>query len=1615
MKNISHVLHGLLLASLFICFAARGQVRITEFMASNTDTLADQDGDFSDWIEIQNTSGTSVNLYNWALTDSSGNLAKWLFPATNIAPGGFMVIFASGKDRRIPGQELHTNFKLSADGEYLALVRPDLTLATEFSPEFPRQFPDVSYGSENRIGTTTLVTSNAAIRFLIPANASVDGVWEQTNFDDSAWPAGVNGVGYETGIADPQEESFATKLLATQPVAYWRLNETTGPAAANLGSDGVSDEGGYQGGIVLGDAGPRSPQFSTFEATNNAPTFDGTSAWINGPYELVNDLPAFTISGWINPATAQSSRAGLFGQNDTMEFGFDTPSTIEIWTPAGSVTASYPFPNQEWHYVTAVGGDGQLALYLDGILAGRTAVSAANFGESEYNFNIGGGIFDPTGNYFTGQIDEVAVWYRALTTNEISSLLATNSGQVSYTNYLNTDVQTQMYGSNSSAYVRFPFSVADPSAFDTLALLVRYDDGFVAYLNGQQIASANAPASPAWNSAATQRHLDTQAVQWQEFDVSAAQAYLQAGNNVLAIQALNIAPTNTDFLMQAQLLTVTASNSENNVYRYFSAPTPGGPNGTGTNDLGPVLSGAGHTPNVPQATDSLTVTARVAQAFAPIANVTLHYRVMFNAEASVPMNDAGTNGDATANNGIWTGRIPAGVASAGQLIRYYVVATDSAGNVSRWPIFPDPLESQQYYGTVVDDPSLQSQLPVAGLFIQNPAAADNRTGTRASLFYLNELYDNLNIYVHGQSSANWPKKSHNLDFPKDHQFLYQPNGIREKKVIFMSNYGDKSRMHTTLTYAIAAQSGGAALFSFPIRIQLNGSFWGVEDLVEHGDDLWLDRIGRDGNGALYKMYNSLNSVSGNEKKTREWDSTYDLMLLIANLEEFLGLTNRVQYACDNLDLPQATSYFADMAIASSQDLGAKNYYLYRDSDGTGEWAIFPWDVDLTWGRNWIDGQGYFTDTLYTNNALNFYNAAQQNKVANRLFDLFFAASDFRQMYLRRLRTLMDTLLLPPGAPTNALVIEPLIRQCESRMNPPDITPSDTALDYTAWGPQWGNTSLSQFPGDAERIISTYLPGRRNFLYSSNAALNGDFIPAAQPTNTVVLIGSWDYSPASGNQNEQYLELHNTNSYAVDVSGWRLIGGIEITLRPGTVIPAGKSLYLAANVKAFRARVASPHSKQGLFVQGPFGGFLNTQGNTPLILENDQGAPVSRNSFAGNSSAAAFVAGNLAVLRVGDGVQTPGSRGNSVFIDQFNPAGTLVGSLPMPDNAANALIVSGSASSEGALTRSADGRLLEFAGYQIALTNAALLGSSLANANAINAPRALGIVDLAGTFALAGVTTNQYGGNNIRSGTTDGRGNYWGAGATSGTFYFGSGPTNSVQTNVVNTVVIQDLGGNLYFCTSKSTPGIWKIPGAPAVYTTPAVFLPTGAGSSPYAFALSPGLTTAYIADDTLTGKGGVQRWDYNGSAWSMSYAFAGITNVGARGLAVNFNGANPVIYATTAEAAANRLVAITDTGAASTATTLATAGVNQLFRGVCLAPDSGFLPQFFKAAAATNGFALSWTALLNRNYTVQYNNDLSTTNWLTLTNLTVPAPVMTVIDPRTATSSNRFYRVILNP
>ena len=138
---------ALLLGLWTLAWPVFAEPRINEFLAVNNRGLADGDGEATDWIEIYNPGAKAVSLGGWSLTDDAESPDKWPFPNLTLGPRKYLVVFASGKDRTA-GNELHTNFKLNGDGEYLALVQLDAsTVATEFTPEYPDQRENISYGA----------------------------------------------------------------------------------------------------------------------------------------------------------------------------------------------------------------------------------------------------------------------------------------------------------------------------------------------------------------------------------------------------------------------------------------------------------------------------------------------------------------------------------------------------------------------------------------------------------------------------------------------------------------------------------------------------------------------------------------------------------------------------------------------------------------------------------------------------------------------------------------------------------------------------------------------------------------------------------------------------------------------------------------------------------------------------------------------------------------------------------------------------------------------------------------------------------------------------------------------------------------------------------------------------------------------------------------------------------------------------------------------------------------------------------------------------------------------------------------------------------------------------
>ena len=123
-----------------------------------------------------------------------------------------------------------------------------------------------------------------------------------------------------------------------------------------------------------------------------------------------------------------------------------------------------------------------------------------------------------------------------------------------YQNMISLDVEDLMYGGNNSCYIRIPFNVADDlSQFTIMTLKIRYDDGFVAYLNGIELARRNFSGTPAWNSNASASHDDSLAEVFEYIDVSSYLNLLQSGDNILAIHGLNLSSTSSDFLISAEL------------------------------------------------------------------------------------------------------------------------------------------------------------------------------------------------------------------------------------------------------------------------------------------------------------------------------------------------------------------------------------------------------------------------------------------------------------------------------------------------------------------------------------------------------------------------------------------------------------------------------------------------------------------------------------------------------------------------------------------------------------------------------------------------------------------------------------------------------------------------------------------------------------------------------------------------------------------------------------------------------------------------------------------------------------------------------------------------------
>ena len=338
------------------------------------------------------------------------------------------------------------------------------------------------------------------------------------------------------------------------------------------------------------------------------------------------------------------------------------------------------------------------------------------------------------------------------------------------------------------------------------------------------------------------------------------------------------------------------------------------------------------------------------------------------------------------------------------------------------------------------------------------------------------------------------------------------------------------------------------------------------------------------------------------------------------------------------------------------------------------------------------------------------------------------------------------------------------------------------------------------------------------------------------------------------------------------------------------------------------------------------------------------------AWAANASAAAFTSGSLVVESVGDGSATLTGSSTPVFLLEFLTTGGAVIQTISPPNAATRptanpfnLTEGGTAQSGGQLTRSVNGLVISIPGYNGINGDATLTSSSGATVS-----RTIGVVN---NLAAADTSRslNVFSGVGFRGAASVDGTAFWvsGAGSTTGggtpgIYYVTGVPGSATSLLNVTARVVKILNGQLYYSTST---GVFSLgTGLPTSGTPTATQIITVTGGSTYSFDINPGSTVAYVADDRIISSGGgILKYTFSGGVWTLQYNLgtgSGST-FGARGLVVDWSGANPVLYATTAgsiSSSTNNLIAITDTGSGSTATVLESSAANTAFRGVAFSP-----------------------------------------------------------------------------
>ncbi len=1324
--------------------------RISEFMAKNETTIADEDGDFSDWIEIYNPDSTPFDLSGCYLSDDSALLTQWQFPAnTLIESGEFLIIFASEKNRTVAGSELHTNFKLKAGaGNYIALIAADSTsILNDYT--YPDQEEDISFGVSQQIVPVPLVAaSNPEI--LIPQTANdLPADWNsQSHIPGANWISGTaaTAVGYDTSEAPVPLKNISLSGTASQSTSHAAgpadngNDGNTGNFTHTLGNDSnawwqvefpsdeeihevvlhnrdncchvrfrdltieVRDAGGsvlYTSPILNPENVSNGPELIEWDiaADNGGPvtgrivrvrrtadpdasgqgaaggSSDANVLALGEVFVMVPDPDATGGEGEENLAlkgsAIQSSTLSAFGAelaidndlgNFTHTFRTDNAPEWTLQLAHRSILSEITIHNRDaccGHRmrditVEVLDSNGSTT-FLSGLLNPEDVDGSPEL----INLDLVGITGDPviaktviirrtpdpdfSGQGGSGSADDAVV----ISLGEVE---VTGEAIFGFTSFINDDIEAEALGKNASAFLRIPFEVDDPSLFEFLTLKMRYDDGFVAYLNGMLIASGNAPASPAWNSAALEERDSAEAFQFEDIEISQFLPLLNSGTNILAIQMLNSNASDADFFMQPRLIT---SKLDVNDSVYLSKPTPGAGN------------------------DSEWYFDRVGSTqfshargfyddpfFVTLTSLTPGAQIRFTTDGNAPTETSGT---------LYTDPIEIEGTTVLRTLAFFNTFRSTNVETHTYIFRDDVIASPEMQTSVTQDPTYGPQmrdalldLPTISLaFPGDIDRAEKPSSVELMGFEDGDLQVNAGMSRFGSYVTNFTKRNIRLAFrgiygPKKLKYpLFQGHGRDLRPVDVFDQLDLRTGSHDMVARGFYMSNrflddtfldmGHINPHGRFVHVYINGSYWGMYHLRERWNaDMHANYLG--GKKENYEAVAS-NRGGGSFSAATPYDGDGSAW---ANVK---SLGNNYDALKDYLDMPQFVDFMLMLMSGNSEaehravsPLGAGSGFILYYNDGDGFTRNPP-------NRTGHAGPDNLFSSLRSQNHPDF-RTLMADRIQKHYFNGGLMTPGPATERLLQRTTQIERAFLAEAARWNyrspdswttardnyiANILSSLDQTVIAQLQAAGLLPATAAPQFSQHGGEVSasfslgiSTSTSgtvfvttdgsdpRLPGGA---VSTDAAPYTNPLTLTNNAFvrartrNGSewsglteaFFTIAgnlSLTSNDIAISELHYNPDTGSENTEFLEILNISTRPVNLRNTRFSDGVEFNFptKRDTILSPGERIVLANSLYHLNTTYGT-----GIPVVGIYEGSLNNDGEM-IRFEQSDGTVISEFTY-----------------------------------------------------------------------------------------------------------------------------------------------------------------------------------------------------------------------------------------------------------------------------------------------------------------------------------------------------------------------------------------------------------------